>query len=65
VPDYRYLIRAADGHYLGVHVTDRWDWSEGDDFTDPKGRQFRIVTIEQSRILGAIRATRTVEDTDS
>jgi hypothetical protein len=57
VPGYRYLIRAADGHYLGEHVTDRWEWSEGDVFTDPGGRQFRIVAIEQSRVLGAIQAT--------
>ena len=65
MPGYRYLIRAADGHYFGQYVTDRWDWSAGDVFTDPRGRQFRIVTIEQSRILGAIRATWTVEDADS
>jgi hypothetical protein len=65
VAGHRYLLRAADGHYLGVYVTDRWDWSEGDVFTDARGRQFRIVTIEQSRFLGAVRAKWTVEDTDS
>jgi hypothetical protein len=65
VADYRYLLRTVHGHYVGEYVTDRWDWAEGDVFTDPRARQFRIVAIEQSRVLGAIRATWTVEGTNS
>jgi hypothetical protein len=64
VSEYRYLLRTADGHYLGEYVSDTYGWAEGDDFTDSEGRQFRIVTIEQSRTLGAVHATWTVEEAD-
>ena len=36
---YRYLLRAADGHYVGEFVTDRSRWTEGDERTGPEGRQ--------------------------
>jgi hypothetical protein len=58
---YRYLLRSADGHYVGEFVTDRWRWTEGDEFIGPRGRQFRILTVELSRMSAAIRATWTVE----
>jgi hypothetical protein len=61
VAGYRYLLRTVDGHYVGEYVTDRWRWTEGDTFTGPRGRHFRIVTIEQSRVSAAFRATWTVE----
>ena len=61
VAGYRYLLRTADGHYVGEFVTDRWRWTEGDEFAGPGGHEFRIATIEQSRLPGAILATWTVE----
>jgi hypothetical protein len=61
VAAYRYLLRTADGHYLGEYVTDQWRWAEGDTFTDKEGRRFRIVSIDPSRVLDAIHATWTVE----
>ena len=61
VSGFRYLLRSAEGHYLGEYVVDKWDWWEGDEFTDREGRRFRIVTIDPARILGAIHATWTVE----
>ena len=57
---YRYLLRTADGHYVGEYVTDRWRWAEGDEFTGPRGHHFRIVTIELSGVFSAFRATWTV-----
>jgi hypothetical protein len=54
-------LRGADGHYLGDYVVDPWDWWEGDEFTDPEGRRFRIVTIDAALTPGAIHATWTVE----
>ena len=62
--DDRYLIRGADRHYLGEYVTDRSDWSAGDEFTERQGRRLRIVTIEPSKMPGEIRATWTVEEAD-
>ena len=59
--DYRYLLRTVHGHYVGEYITDRWDWSEGDTFTDKEGRRFRIVSIDPARVLDAIHATWTVE----
>ena len=61
VAGIRYLLRTVDGHYVGEYVTERWRWAEGDQFTGPGGREFRIVTIELSRMSAAIRATWTVE----
>jgi hypothetical protein len=61
VAGYRYLLRAVDGHYVGEYVTERWRWAEGNEFAGPEGREFRIVTIELSRMSGAILATWTVE----
>ena len=57
----RYLLRTVDGQYMGEYVTDRWRWAEGDQFTGPEGREFRIVTIELARMSAAVRATWTVE----
>jgi hypothetical protein len=61
VANIRYLLRTVDGHYVGEYLTDRWRWAEGDTFTGPGGREFRIVTIELARMSAAIRATWTVE----
>jgi hypothetical protein len=61
VAGYRYLLRTVDGHYVGEFVTDRWGWAEGDEFTGPEGRLFRILTIELSRMSAVIRATWTIE----
>jgi hypothetical protein len=61
VAGIRYLLRTVVGHYVGEYVTERWRWSEGDKFSVPGNREFRIVTIEVSRMSGAIRATWTVE----
>jgi hypothetical protein len=61
VAGYRYLLRTVDGHYVGEYVTDRYRWAEGDHFTGPGGREFRIVTIEGSGVFSAFRATWTVE----
>jgi hypothetical protein len=61
VADNRFLLRTADGHYVGEYVTDRWRWAEGDEFTGPGGRLFRIVTIELLRLSSTFRATWTVE----
>jgi hypothetical protein len=62
--DVRYLLRSGDVHYLGEFVVAVPDWSEGDTFTDSKGRRFRIVAIDPARVLGAIHATWTVEPVD-
>jgi hypothetical protein len=61
VAGYRYLLRTVDGHYVGEYVTDRWRWAQGDEFTGPGGRLFRIVAIELARTSAAILATWTVE----
>jgi hypothetical protein len=61
VAGYRFLLRTVDGHYLGEYVTDRWRWAEGDEFTGPRGRRVPLVTIELSRMSGAIHTTWTVE----
>ena len=36
VAGYRYLLRTADGHYVGEYVTGRYR-AEGDTFTDKEG----------------------------